>query len=66
VLLMSRVFGLAPFLLELYADSGYQGPKFQEGSRSVCRKIDVEIVKRSDVGKFVLLPKCSIVRRTFG
>jgi len=31
VLLMSSLFGLFPFLLNLYADSGYQGPKFQQG-----------------------------------
>ena len=31
VLLMSSLFGLFPFLLKLYADSGYQGPKFQQG-----------------------------------
>jgi hypothetical protein len=27
VLLMATLFGLFPFLLKLYADSGYQGPK---------------------------------------
>ncbi len=26
-----RLFGLYPFLLKLYADGGYQGPKFQQG-----------------------------------
>ena len=31
VLLMSSLLGLFPFLLKLYADSGYQGPKFQQG-----------------------------------
>ena len=31
VLLMASLFGLYPFLLKLYADSGYQGPKFQDG-----------------------------------
>ena len=29
VLLMATLFGAYPFLLRLYADSGYQGPKFQ-------------------------------------
>ena len=29
VLLMATMFGLYPFLLKLYADGGYQGPKFQ-------------------------------------
>ncbi len=27
VLLMATLFGLYPFLLKLYADAGYQGPK---------------------------------------
>ncbi len=64
VLLMASLFGLFPFLLKLYADSGYQGPKFQLGLRHVCRKLDVEIVKQSDTGKFVVLPKRWIVERT--
>ena len=57
VLLMGALFGRYPSLLKLYADSGYQGPKFREELKKVCRKINVEIVKRSDVGKFVVLPK---------
>jgi hypothetical protein len=48
VLLMASMFGLFPFLLKLYADSGYQGPKFQQGLSRVCRQVNVEIVKRSD------------------
>lgn len=64
VLLMASLFGLYPFLLKLYADSGYQGPKFQEGLKRVCRAVDVEIVKRSDAGRFVVLPKRWIVERT--
>jgi len=64
VLLMATLFGLYPFLLKLYADSGYQGPKFRQGMRQVCRRINVEIVKRSDKGKFVVLPKRWIVERT--
>ena len=27
VMLMASLFGLYPFLLKLYADGGYQGPK---------------------------------------
>jgi transposase len=64
VLLMATMFGMFPFLLKLYADSGYQGPKFQSGLRRVCRQINVEIVKRSDAGKFVVLPKRWLVERT--
>lgn len=66
VLLMGALFGRFPFLLKLYADSGYQGPKFQQGLKGACRQIDLEIVKRSDVGKFVVLPKRWIVERTIG
>src|SRR5246500_5268740 len=51
LLLMSSLLGLFPFLLKLYADSGYQGPKFQQGLAEPCRQVNVEIVKRSDVGK---------------
>jgi transposase len=64
VLLMGTMFGLFPFLLKLYADSGYQGPKFQQGLRRVCRRINVEIVKRSELSRFVVLPKRWIVERT--
>lgn len=66
VLLMSTLFGLYPFLLKLYADSGYQGPQFRQGLRRVCEQINVEIVKRSDAAKFVVLPKRWIVERTIG
>ncbi len=66
VLLMSTLFGMFPFLLKLYADSGYQGSKFQQGLRCVCQQVNVEIVKRSDVGKFLVLPKRWIVERTIG
>ncbi len=58
---MSTLFGLFPFLLKLYADSGYQGPKFQQALRLVCRQINVEIVKRSDTA-FVALPALAVER----
>jgi hypothetical protein len=56
-LLMAPLFGLYPFLLKLYADAGYQGPKFQQGLARVCREVNVEIVRRCDIGKFVVLPR---------
>jgi transposase len=34
--------------------------------KRVCHKIDLEIVKRSYVGKFAVLPKRWIVERTIG
>ena len=36
VLLMASLFGLYPFLLTLYADSGYQGGKFRDGLAAAC------------------------------
>ena len=64
VLVMATLFGLYPFLLKLYADSGYTGPKFQAGLARVCRHLNVEIIKRSNAAKFVVLPKRWIVERT--
>ena len=64
VLLMGALFGLHPFLLRLYADSGYQGPQFHKGLRRVCRAVNAQIVKRSDTAGFVVLPKRWIVERT--
>ncbi len=61
---MATLFGLHPFPRKLYADSGYQGPRFQAGAHQVRRQVNVEIVKRSDAGKFVVLPKRWIVERT--
>ena len=64
VLLMASLFGMYLFLLKLYADSGYTGPKFRQALARVCRQVNVEIVKRSDAGRFVVLPKRWIVERT--
>lgn len=67
VLLMVTLFGLFPFLRKLYADSGYQVPAFRTALHRVLRRIDVEIVKRSDrANGFAVLPKRWIVGRTIG
>jgi transposase len=64
-LVMATLFGLFPFLGKLYADAGYQGPKFQAAVKRVIREVNVEIVKRSDaVAGFVVLPKRWVVERT--
>jgi transposase len=63
-LLMATLFGLYPFLLTLYADSGYQGPRFQNAVNAILGQVNVAIVKRSEPGKFVVLPKRWIVERT--
>ena len=66
VLLMATLFGLHPFLLKLYADSGYQGAQFQNAVGAVLKRVNVEIVKRPDQARrFVVLPKRWIVERTF-
>ena len=63
-MLMATMFGLYPFLLKLYADGGYQGASFQTAMKAVMAQVNVEIVKRSDAYRFVVLPKCWIVERT--
>ena len=63
--LMATLFGLYPFLLKLYADSGYQGPVFQKAMKAIMAQVEVEIVKRSDQIKgFIVLPKRWVVERT--
>src|SRR3954454_6368677 len=63
-LLVATLFGLYPFLRKLYADGGYQGPRFQEAVTRAMAQLEVEIVKRCDVGRFVVLPKRWLVERT--
>ena len=45
---MATLFGMFPFLKTLFADSGYQGPKFAKALARVLPHLDIEIVKRSD------------------
>src|SRR6476646_446539 len=62
----ATMFGLHPFLMKLYADGGYQGPLFRRAVAKITRRVNVEIVKRSDHAKgFVVLPKRWVVERTF-
>ena len=67
ILLMTALLKEHPLLRKLYADGGYQGPKFRQALRRVLRKIKVEIVKRSDAVKGLAgLPKRWVVERTIG
>src|SRR5271165_1380663 len=67
ILLMMTLLKAHPHLRKLYADGGYQGPKFSQTLRRILRKINVEIVKRSDIAKgFAVLPKRWVVERTIG
>jgi transposase len=63
---MATLFSLYPFLLKLYGDGGYQGAGFQNALRTILKRVNVEIVKRSDQAqRFVVLPKRWLVERTF-
>ena len=65
ILLMMALLKQHPLLQKLYADGGYQGPKFCQALRRILRKIKVEIVKRSDTARgFAVLPRRWVVERT--
>lgn len=66
ILVLSGLFGLFPFLLKLFADGGYQGPRFRRALAEVLPQLSVEIVKRSDQAQgFEVLPRRWVVERTF-
>ena len=55
---------LFPFIERIFADAGYQGPKMARVVADTgCWTL--QIVKRSDAHRFVVLPKRWIVERTF-
>ena len=65
VFVMATLFGLFPFLKKLYADGGYQGPRFQAALKKVVASVNVEIVKRNDdVKGFLVVPRRWVVERT--
>ena len=64
-MVMATLFGLYPLLRKLYADGGYQGPRFRAALLRIMKHLKIEIVKRSDVASgFKILPKRWIVERT--
>jgi len=66
ILVLASMFGLYPFIAKLFADAGYQGPKFRDALAKALPQLSVEIVKRSDTAKgFELLPRRWVVERTF-
>ena len=66
VLVLATLFGLFPFLKKLFADAGYQGPKFRDELAKLLPRLAVEIVKRPDAAKgFEVLPRRWVVERTF-
>ena len=66
LVVMATLFGLYPFLQTLFADGGYQGPKFRQKVAKLLPRLSVEIVKRSDTAEgFEVLPRRWVVERTF-
>ena len=58
VLVMATLFGMFPFLRQIYADGGFKGPVFQTRLKRVLRQVEVQIVKRSEAAKgFLVLPQ---------
>jgi transposase len=58
-----RTRRLFPFIERIFADAGYQGPRVARAAAATGRWV-VEIVKRNELHKFVVLPKRWIVERT--
>jgi len=62
-IVLGEIAGRFTRLKKLWADGGYAGELIGNVKRWYGRVL--QIVKRSDVGKFVVLPKRWIVERTF-
>ena len=63
LVLDARTRALWPFILKIFADAGYQGPRVALAAKRTGSWI-VEIVKRSELHDFVVVPKRWIVERT--
>jgi len=63
LVLDQRTRALFPFIERIFADAGYQGPRVANAAASTGRW-NVEIVKRNELHKFIVLPKRWIVERT--
>ena len=62
--LLRQVRRLFPFIARLIADAGYQGAKMEVVRRS--GRWELQIVRRCDRHRFVVLPKRRIVERRLG
>jgi transposase len=50
---------------KILVDGGYSGDNFADAVKELCGA-EVEVVKRNELHKFVVLPKRWVVERTFG
>ncbi len=65
VLAMTSLHGLFPFVTKLFADGGYQGPRFRQALAKALPQLSVQIVKRSDTAQgFEVVPWRWGVERT--
>jgi transposase len=65
VYVMATMFGLYPSLQKLFADGGYQGPKFRNAPAKALPGLSLTIVKRSSTSTgFEVLPRRWVVERT--
>jgi transposase len=62
--LLRRVRRRFPFIKKIFADAGYQGPKMAKTIASTGTW-QIVVVKRTDLHRFIVLPKRWIVERTF-
>jgi len=66
LLLLSTLFEVLRFLRRIFADGGYQSPRFEQGAAQLLMQMQVEIVKRSDSASgFVDLPRRWVVECTY-
>jgi transposase len=63
LVLTKNTRALWPFLKRIFADAGYQGPRAALAATSTGDWA-IEVVKRNELHKFVVLPKRWIVERT--
>jgi transposase len=63
LVLDKRTRVLFPFIERIFADGGYQGPRVRATAARTGTWV-IEIVKRSDAHRFVVMPKRWIVERT--
>jgi transposase len=63
LVLDEKTRALWPFIVKIFADAGYQGARAALAAANTGSWI-IEIVKRNEMHKFVVLPKRWIVERT--
>jgi transposase len=51
---------------KVLCDGGYSGENFANSVKMIIEGAEVEVVKRNEIHKFVVLPKRWVVERSFG